>query len=160
MRELLVRRDGTHLCQTREIYQGQVENVRAVYPQRNRELANAFVLACHPERLLLNFLPNFVEICEPLVDMQELAPFGVRRGVWRRFRGCRGMNELEHQWPARYDSLTSRKKIPANNTFPGNRQRHEHRLNEQCHERTFPGHSTSQLIDSRPIPSLRPLAAH
>lgn len=51
--------------------------------------------------------------------MQELAPFG----VWLRGRGgfCRDrrVDKLENKWPARYDPLSSRKKVPPDDTVFG-----------------------------------------
>ena len=49
--------------------------------------------------------------------MEELAPFVVGRCIRRRFRGYRGVDELEHERPARNDALASRKEVSSNNTI-------------------------------------------
>jgi hypothetical protein len=51
--------------------------VRAIYSERYRQLANALVLTRHAERLLLDLLPNLIEIREQFVYVKELAPFHI-----------------------------------------------------------------------------------
>lgn len=68
---------SAHLCQTRQINQRQVQHIRAVYPEMNRQLADTLVLTSDSERLLLDLFPYLVELREAFVNVQELAPFGV-----------------------------------------------------------------------------------
>jgi hypothetical protein len=66
-----------YLRQARKINKGKVKDVRAIYPKVNRKFANPFVLPSYSKRLLLNLFTNLLEVSEPFVDVQELAPFGV-----------------------------------------------------------------------------------
>lgn len=110
----LRQRRGTvsHLRQTRQIDQSQIKDIRAVNPQVDRKFADALVLPCHPERLLLNLVPNLVEIREPLVYMEKLAPFCVCWSWCSRCGfgyGC--VDELEYERTTGDDSLASREKV-------------------------------------------------
>ena len=71
---------GTDLCEARQVHDSQVQDVRAVYPQRYRKLADTLVLARNTERLLLYLSANVIEVGKALVYVQKLAPLG----VWRR----------------------------------------------------------------------------
>ena len=83
----------THLRQTRQIHQGEIEYIGTVYPQVNGELADALVLARDAERLLLNLAANLVEVGVAFVYVEELAPF---RDVRVAFGGW-GVDELEDE---------------------------------------------------------------
>lgn len=68
----------THLCEAGKIHQCKVEDIGAVYAEVYGQLADALVLACDAERLLLDLAADLVEVGEALVDVEELAPLGVR----------------------------------------------------------------------------------
>lgn len=46
-----------------------------VYSQRDGQFADAFVLTGDSKRFLLDLFPYFIEFCEALVYVEELAPF-------------------------------------------------------------------------------------
>lgn len=71
----------THLGQTRQINQSEVQDVRAVYPQRDRQFANTLILPGHPIRFLFNLFPNLIEVGETPVNVEKLSPFRVRRCI-------------------------------------------------------------------------------
>ncbi len=98
---------NTHLCQTRQIHQSQIEHVWAVYAEVNGELADALVLAGDAECLLLNLAANLVEVGVALVYVKELAPFGVVG--WRVRDG--GVDELEDEWSPGNDALAAGEEI-------------------------------------------------
>lgn len=98
----------THLCETGQINQRQIQHIGAVYPERYRQLANALVLPCHPESLLLYLLPNLVEVRKPLVYVEKLRPFSVWWSVGRRFGRYGCVNQLKNERSSRYDALASR----------------------------------------------------
>ena len=97
----------THLCQPREIDEGKVEHVGAVYAEVDGELADALVLARDAERLLLDLAANLVEVGVALVYVKELAPFGVVG--WRVGDG--GVDELEDERSSGDDALATREEI-------------------------------------------------
>lgn len=104
----------THLRQPRQIYQSQIENIRAVNSQVDRKLADALVLSSHPECLLLNLVPYLVKVGESLVYVKKLAPFCIcwcwRSGCGFGY-GC--VDELEYERTAGDNSLSSRKEVPS-----------------------------------------------
>lgn len=103
---------STHLRQTWQVHQCQVQHVRAVYPKVDGEFADALVLPSNPERLLLDLAPYLVEFGETLVDVQELAPLAVRL-CWRVRYG--GVDKLENEWSPGDDTRTTREEVSANN---------------------------------------------
>jgi hypothetical protein len=98
----------THLCQTRQIDQRQIQHVRTVYPKRYRQLADTLVLTSDSEGLLLDLLSDFFEISEAVVNVEELSPFCGTRGGWVR-DGC--VHELEDERSSGDDALTAGKKV-------------------------------------------------
>jgi hypothetical protein len=68
----------------------------------DRQLRDAFVLSGDAERLLLDLASNLVEIDEPLVDMEELAPLLAVAGR---------VDQLEDERSARHDALAARQEI-------------------------------------------------
>ncbi len=66
---LRLRDIATHLRQTRQVHQRQVQHVRAVYAEMDGEFADALVLPSDPERLLLDFAPYLAEVGETFVDV-------------------------------------------------------------------------------------------
>jgi hypothetical protein len=69
----------------------------------DRQLGDAFVLACDAERLLLDLAPDLVKVDETLVEVEELAPF-VAVAAGR-------VDQLEDERSARHDALAARQEI-------------------------------------------------
>lgn len=65
----------TYLGQTRQIDEGQVEDVGGVDFEVNGLAVDAFVVSSDPGRLVLNLSLDVGEVCEPPVgDVGELGP--------------------------------------------------------------------------------------
>jgi hypothetical protein len=122
----------THLRQSGQVHQGQVEYVRAVYAQRDRKLRNTLVLACDTERLLLNLPSNVLEVRELLVDVQELAPLACDG------RALGGVNELQDERPPGNDALPAGEEVSADDAAWWNELRME--LAQSKEKQTSPGH--------------------
>lgn len=97
---------NTHLRQPRQVHQRQIQHIRAVDPQRDRELAHALILAGHAECLLFDLLPDLAIVCEALVYMQELRPL-VGLVARRGFRRGGSVDELEDERAAGDDALAT-----------------------------------------------------
>ena len=69
----------------------------------DRQLGDAFVLAGDAERLLLDLAPDLIEIDEPLVEVEKLAPL-VALAAGR-------VDQLEDERSARHDALATRQEI-------------------------------------------------
>lgn len=67
------------------------------------------------KRLLFNFLADFVEVCESLVDVEKLRPFAKSRAAGRGLVGLGGVYELQHQWAASDNALPTRQEISPDN---------------------------------------------
>ena len=76
----------------------------------DRQLRHAFVLSGDAERLLLDLAPDLVEIDEPLVNVEELAPL-------LAVSGC--VDQLEDERSARHDALTARQEIAPDDANSG-----------------------------------------
>ena len=72
----------------------------------DRQLGDALVLAGDAERLLLDLAPDLVEIDEPLVEVEELAPL-LALATGR-------VDQLEDERSARHDALATRQEIAPN----------------------------------------------
>ena len=72
----------------------------------DRQLGDALVLAGDAERLLLDLAPDLVEIDEPLVEVEELAPL-VALAAGR-------VDQLEDERSACHDALATRQEIAPN----------------------------------------------
>lgn len=127
----------TYFCQTRKIHQGQIQYIGAVNSERYRQLANTFVLPCHPESLLFDFLPNFIKVGKFLVDMKKLSPFriGCTR---RRFFWFSGVNKLKHKGSPGNNPLTAWKKVSSN--YPKNIKDIRYWELDKRKQHTFPRH--------------------
>lgn len=77
-----------------------------------RQFADTLVLTRDAECFLLNLLPDFLEVRETFVDVEELTPLSVGgcgyrgRGFWSR---C--VDKLENEWSTGDNALASREKI-------------------------------------------------
>lgn len=68
---------ASHLCQTREIDQSQVEDVRGVDLEVDGLSVDAFVVTGDSGRLVLNLALYITKVVESSVgDMVKLCPFG------------------------------------------------------------------------------------
>lgn len=76
----------------------------------DRQLRHAFVLSGDAERLLLDLAPDLVEIDEPLVNVEELAPL-------LAVSGC--VDQLEDERSARHDALAARQEIAPDDANSG-----------------------------------------
>ena len=141
-------RYSTHLCQTGQIHEGEVEYVRAVYAEVDGELADALVLARDAERLLLDLAANLVEVGVALVYVKELAPFGVVG--WRVGDG--GVDELEDERPTRDNALPPRKEVATDDSVP----RSDSKTEIGTDVRTFPAHWTCPQTGCPPAPPSEP----
>ena len=108
-------RSSAHLCQTWQVHQRQVEDVRAVYPQVDGELADALVLASDAEGLLLDLAADVVKVGVSLVDVQELAPLLEVAGRVGHGR----VDELEDERPAGDDALAAWEEVAADDPVRG-----------------------------------------
>ena len=106
---------ATHFCQAGQVDQGQIEDIGAVYPEVDGELADALVLACDAEGLLLDLAADVVEVGVALVDVEELAPL---LEVARRV-GHGRVDELEDERPAGDDALAAREEVAADDPVRG-----------------------------------------
>ena len=69
----------------------------------NRQLRNALILSRNPKRLGLDLFPDLAKVREALVEVEELAVFGVVGRV----------DELEDEWAARDDALAAGEEVAA-----------------------------------------------
>ena len=77
----------------------------------DRQLGDALVLAGDAERLLLDLAPDLVEIDEPLVEVEKLAPL-VALAAGR-------VDQLEDEGSARHDALATRQEIAPDDANSG-----------------------------------------
>lgn len=107
------RDNSAHLCQAGKVYEGQVEDVGAVYAEVDGELADALVLASDAEGLLLDLAADVVEVGVAFVDVEELAPFcDVGRVV-----GDESVNELEDEGSAGDDAGAAGEEVTADDAI-------------------------------------------
>jgi hypothetical protein len=95
----------TNLRKTWQIDQGQVQDIRAVDAQGDRQLRYTLVLPCYPERLGLDFASDIREIGEAFVGVQELAVL---------LGGRRGIDQLKDKRAASNNPLASWQKVATN----------------------------------------------
>ena len=129
--------------------------MRTVYPQANRQLAYAFILSGHPERLLLNLLPYLVEVGELFVDVQEGRPFDwfcTRRVAVGGGEGS--VDELENERTTGDDALASGQEILAYDS-KGISQPVSQDSVGKCP--TFRARTICQPTDFQPGPELLPI---
>jgi hypothetical protein len=69
----------------------------------DRQLRDAFILACDAERLLFDFASYLGKVEKALFDMKELAPLVAARGV----------DELEDKRATGHDTLTAWEEVAA-----------------------------------------------
>lgn len=98
----------TYFCKTREIHQGEVENVRRIDLEVDGLASDALIVAGYSSRLIFNLALDVAKVgVAPVGDVVELAPFAgtgnicvVLGGMRRLLRGVgffvRDVDELEN----------------------------------------------------------------
>jgi hypothetical protein len=71
----------TYLDKSRKIDQGEVEHIRAVHLQVDRQPGHALVLARDTEHHLFDLAPGLGEVDKPFFEVEELAPLAATRRV-------------------------------------------------------------------------------
>ena len=105
----------THLCQTGQIYKGEVEDVRAVYAEGDGKLANALILTGNAKRLSLDLLADVVKVGEAFVHVEELAPLGEVGWMF----GDGGVDELQNKRPTGDNAGAAREEVTADDAGYG-----------------------------------------
>lgn len=124
----------THLCQSRQINQGQAQDVWRVDLEVDGLSVDALVVSCYPGCLGLDLASNLGEVVEsPSRMVEKLAPFllACNAGgcVWDMnlvifrlvFALARQVDELQDQRSPRDDAASSRQKVSTYNVFENGR---------------------------------------
>lgn len=117
--ELQIAADGgTYLCQTREIDQGQIENMRGVDLEVDGLSINPLVTSSDPRSLIFDFPLDIRKVGKSSVgNMVKLCPFRTAGSIGRPVRVVRGIgsifvlgnvDKLQDQWSTSADATASR----------------------------------------------------
>lgn len=121
---------NTYLGQTRQIDEGQAENVRRVDLEVDGLAVDALVVACYSGCLGLDLAPDVVEVEEPSArDVKKLSPLLGTMSSGRCvthvylvivvfvFALAGEVDELEDERPSSDDAAATGKKVPADNVL-------------------------------------------
>ena len=114
--------------QTRQVYQGEVQNMRGIYLEVDGLPVDAFIHAGDPGRFVLDLALDIRKVREaPFRNVVELCPLAlpcsarVKRMVrirrWRVILVYGHVDELENQRTTRDDARAARKEISADDVF-------------------------------------------
>ena len=121
---------STYLCKTRQIDQGQAQNMRRVDLEVDRLSIDAFVITRYPSRLCFDLALDLGEVVEPPSGLvEELAPFLLSCDAGRGVRNVDfvvcglvfavawEVDELQDEWPPCNDATSTRQEVPADDVL-------------------------------------------